>query len=290
MSFNRLWGHPCLTTITEQSYRFGTTSTREGFTILSDFRNHHLRVYRCDGTFDHNIGGPYRGIVEGKFDRPRGIAAIHGTAHPPVADRVIVCDSGNVRMQLLEVDTGKVLWCTGCGGKMRKPWDVALLHDKKHIVIADIHMHVCHILRLKDGAYVTHFPEVVPEFKVWPPPKKPGELFSPCLVRIDHQGRILVLDHVKGSTFSVETGDFRVQAFAPDGTYLCEVTRQHHLPATLATPDRLDPEKARPKSPAKNFIDKLVKSEREKEAAGETREDGGTWSELRRELVFADSL
>ena len=89
-----LWGHPCLSTITEQSFRFGTTQTREGFTVLSDFRNHHLRVYRHDGTFDHNIGGPHRGIKPGAFDRPRGIAAVHGAAHPPVPDRVVVCDSG----------------------------------------------------------------------------------------------------------------------------------------------------------------------------------------------------
>ena len=33
-----------------------------------------------------------------------------------------------------------------------------------------------------------------------------------------------------------------------------------------------------------------MKSEREKEAAGETREDGGTWKELQRELVFAESF
>ena len=282
-------------------------------------------MYRHDGTFNHNIAGPHRSNDPGKFDRPRGIAAIPGTAHPPVPDRVIVCDSGNVRMQLLEVNTGKCLWCTGCGGKMRKPWDVALMHDKKHIVIADINMHVCHILRLHDGVYVTRFPEIVPEFKVWPPPKTPGDLFSPCLVRIDHQGRILVMDHVRGSTFSLDSGDFRVQAFAPDGTYLCEVKRQHHLPPTLATPERLDPKKSRPKSPAKNFIDALVKERREAEDAGETREDGGTWpveilqntfsdrtrriaqlrpgssfllsalrfldrKQLRRELVFAESL
>ena len=96
---------------------------------VADSCNHRIAVFRTDGTFVRNMGGVGSGL--GQFRFPYGLDA-DGNG------RLVVCEFGNNRVQLVDRQTGQglALWgATGrAPGQFAYPWAVAL--DRAGRVVA----------------------------------------------------------------------------------------------------------------------------------------------------------
>ena len=91
--------------------------------ILSDSRNHCLKVYDGSGRFLHKIGE--EGEADGQLKRPWGLCV-------DKYDNVLVCDRGNNRIQQFTIDgrfTGKHV--------VNKPWGITSTADG-NILISEI--------------------------------------------------------------------------------------------------------------------------------------------------------
>ncbi|HEX8915957.1 MAG TPA: hypothetical protein VF796_26655, partial [Humisphaera sp.] len=91
---------------------------------VTDSCNHRLNVFKTDGTFVRNIGGV--GSELGQFRFPYGLA-MDGEG------RLVVCEFGNNRVQLVDPKTGKGVKAWGSAGRepgqLAYPWAVAV--DKR---------------------------------------------------------------------------------------------------------------------------------------------------------------
>jgi ABC-type Fe3+ transport system permease subunit/DNA-binding beta-propeller fold protein YncE len=96
---------------------------------ITDACNHRLEVFKTDGTFVRTMGKV--GSAPGEFRFPYGLDEdSHG--------RLIVCEFGNNRVQLIDKETGKGLAIWGSAGRdegqLAYPWGVAV--DKHNRVVA----------------------------------------------------------------------------------------------------------------------------------------------------------
>jgi DNA-binding beta-propeller fold protein YncE len=96
---------------------------------ITDACNHRIAVFKTDGTFLRNMGRV--GSGPGEFRFPFGLDMdSHG--------RLIVCEFGNNRVQMIDKLTGKGLKIWGAGGrepgKLTYPWALAV--DRKDRIVA----------------------------------------------------------------------------------------------------------------------------------------------------------
>jgi len=96
---------------------------------VTDSCNHRIIVFKTDGTFVKNIG--HAGGELGEFRFPYGLDI-------DAKGRLIVCEFGNNRVQMVDPQTGKGLAVWGHGGRgpgeMAYPWGVCV--DKRGRVVA----------------------------------------------------------------------------------------------------------------------------------------------------------
>ncbi len=101
----------------------------EGLVYVADACNHRIAIFRTDGTFVRNIGEVGTGL--GQFRFPYGIAMDN-------RGRLVVCEFGNNRVQLIDPETGRGLATWGIGGRepgqLAYPWGVAV--DQRDRVVA----------------------------------------------------------------------------------------------------------------------------------------------------------
>ncbi len=100
-----------------------------GTMYITDACNHRIVVFKTDGTFVRNMGHVGGGLGEFRFPYGLDIDA---------KGRLIVCEFGNNRVQMIDRETGKGLATWGRGGReageMAYPWGVAV--DKRGRVVA----------------------------------------------------------------------------------------------------------------------------------------------------------
>jgi DNA-binding beta-propeller fold protein YncE len=96
---------------------------------ITDACNHRIVVFKTDGTFVRNMGSA--GSALGQFRFPYGLDMDR-------EGRLIVCEFGNNRVQMIDKNTGKGLKTWGAGGRepgqFAYPWGVAV--DKRDRVVA----------------------------------------------------------------------------------------------------------------------------------------------------------
>lgn len=96
---------------------------------LTDACNHRIVVFKTDGTFVRNMGRV--GSGPGEFRFPYGLAM-------DSRGRLVVCEFGNSRVQLIDKQTGRCLGIWGTSGRepgqFAYPWGVAV--DQRDRVVA----------------------------------------------------------------------------------------------------------------------------------------------------------
>jgi DNA-binding beta-propeller fold protein YncE len=96
---------------------------------ITDACNHRIVVFTTDGKWVRNMGEPGSGL--GQFRFPYGLAQDH-------EGRLIVCEFGNNRVQMIDKETGRGLKVWGSAGRqpgqLAYPWGVAV--DKRDRVVA----------------------------------------------------------------------------------------------------------------------------------------------------------
>jgi hypothetical protein len=101
----------------------------KGLVYVTDASNHRICVFKTDGTFVRNMGSI--GSELGQFRFPYGL-----DIDPD--GRLVVCEFGNNRVQLVDKDTGKGIKAWGSAGRepgqLAYPWAAAV--DKKSRVVA----------------------------------------------------------------------------------------------------------------------------------------------------------
>ena len=97
---------------------------------VTDACNHRIQVFRTDGSFVRGMGRV--GGAVGEFRFPYGLDM-------DAKGRLVVCEFGNNRVQLVDKDTGQGLANWGEGGRERGqlayPWAVAVRGDGKVVVV-----------------------------------------------------------------------------------------------------------------------------------------------------------
>ncbi|HEX8521981.1 MAG TPA: hypothetical protein VF669_06970 [Tepidisphaeraceae bacterium] len=96
---------------------------------VTDACNHRICVFRTDGTFVRNMGSVGSGL--GQFRFPYGL-------DEDAKGRLIVCEFGNNRVQMIDKESGKGLATWGVGGheegQLAYPWGIVV--DKRNRVVA----------------------------------------------------------------------------------------------------------------------------------------------------------
>lgn len=96
---------------------------------VADACNHRISVHRLDGSFVRSFGSP--GSELGQFRYPYGLDIDSD-------GKLVVCEFGNNRVQLIDRQTGRGIETWGAGGRspgqLAYPWGVAV--DKRNRVVA----------------------------------------------------------------------------------------------------------------------------------------------------------
>lgn len=151
--------------------------------FVSDKWNHCIHVFTSDGTYSRNG-------CKIKLQSPEDV-----TIGPN--EELIICDTGNNRILVVDSKTGDVLSTIG-KGTLRIPTSITL--SGKTIIVADSGNNCVKIFDLVEG--------LVGEIGAIGSGK--GEFRSPEVVAVDCLGFIFVGD----------AGNARIQVFQPDGTFV----------------------------------------------------------------------
>jgi ABC-type Fe3+ transport system permease subunit/sugar lactone lactonase YvrE len=100
------------------------------YVYVTDACNHRIAVFKTDGTFVRNFGELGSGL--GQFRFPFGL-------DEDARGRLVVCEFGNNRLQLVDKETGKGLEIWGVPGRdpgqFAYPWAVALDHNGRIMAV-----------------------------------------------------------------------------------------------------------------------------------------------------------
>ncbi|KAJ8927538.1 hypothetical protein NQ314_019983 [Rhamnusium bicolor] len=151
--------------------------------FVSDKWKHCVHVFSCDGEY-------LRNACSQKLRSPDGIAMGPN-------EELIICDTGNDRILIVDSETGKFISNIGNGvSKLHIPTSVAVYGT--NIIVADTGNHRIKIFNMK-GDFVQEFGSLG---------RNQGQFRSAEVVAVDCLGFILVGD----------AGNARIQVFQPDGT------------------------------------------------------------------------
>jgi len=172
---------------------------REDQVIVTDTLNHRIQVLRFnrdEQQLRHSCTVGLQGSSDGQFSFPRGIALTQ-------TGLLIVCDSGNHRIQVLDANKGySFMYEFGSKGsdegKFTQPYDVAV-NSKDEILVTDS----CHRIQIFNvkGKFLRQFGTRGKS--------KAGKFRHPTSITVDNEDMVFVCDQ----------GNHRVQVFDCNGTF-----------------------------------------------------------------------
>ena len=184
----------------------GIAVNTEGQLVVTDNSGHCVYVFDKNGDCLRKTGG--KGSNTGEFQYPNGISFLND-------NEVLIADSGNYRLQRLNIQTGTVVKSYGKKGRKKGefswPIDVTL-DDEERIVVTERDNNRIQVMS-KEGESIFTFGDKGPEKLLWP---------TCCTL---YQNRFLVSD----------TGNHCIKAFDQSGTFLYKFGKEGYQDGKFQT-------------------------------------------------------
>ena len=184
----------------------GIAVNTEGQLVVTDNSGHCVYVFDKNGDCLRKTGG--KGSNTGEFQYPNGISFLND-------NEVLIADSGNYRLQRLNIQTGTVVKSYGKKGRKKGefswPIDVTV-DDEERIVVTERDNNRIQVMS-KEGESIFTFGDKGPEKLLWP---------TCC---IPYQNRFLVSD----------TGNHCIKAFDQSGTFLYKFGKEGYQDGKFQT-------------------------------------------------------
>ena len=184
----------------------GIAVNTEGQLVVTDNSGHCVYVFDKNGDCLRKTGG--KGSNTGEFQYPNGISFLND-------NEVLIADSGNYRLQRLNIQTGTVVKSYGKKGRKKGefswPIDVTL-DDEERIVVTERDNNRIQVMS-KEGESIFTFGDKGPEKLLWP---------TCCIL---YQNRFLVSD----------TGNHCIKAFDQSGTFLYKFGKEGYQDGKFQT-------------------------------------------------------
>ena len=184
----------------------GIAVNTEGQLVVTDNSGHCVYVFDKNGDCLRKTGG--KGSNTGEFQYPNGISFLND-------NEVLIADSGNYRLQRLNIQTGTVLKSYGKKGRKKGefswPIDVTV-DDEERIVVTERDNNRIQVMS-KEGESIFTFGDKGPEKHLWP---------TCC---IPYKNMFLVTD----------AGHHRIKAFDQSGTFLYKFGKEGYQDGKFQT-------------------------------------------------------
>ena len=184
----------------------GIAVNTEGQLVVTDNSGHCVYVFDKNGDCLRKTGG--KGSNTGEFQYPNGISFLND-------NEVLIADSGNYRLQRLNIQTGTVVKSYGKKGRKKGefswPIDVTL-DDEERIVVTERDNNRIQVMS-KEGESIFTFGDKGPEKLLWP---------TCC---IPYKNMFLVTD----------AGHHRIKAFDQSGTFLYKFGKEGYQDGKFQT-------------------------------------------------------
>ena len=184
----------------------GIAVNTEGQLVVTDNSGHCVYVFDKNGDCLRKTGG--KGSNTGEFQYPNGISFLND-------NEVLIADSGNYRLQRLNIQTGTVVKSYGKKGRKKGefswPIDVTV-DDEERIVVTDRDNNRIQVMS-KEGESIFTFGDKGPEKFLWP---------TCC---IPYKNMFLVTD----------AGHHRIKAFDQSGTFLYKFGKEGYQDGKFQT-------------------------------------------------------
>ena len=184
----------------------GIAVNTEGQLVVTDNSGHCVYVFDKNGDCLRKTGG--KGSNTGEFQYPNGISFLND-------NEVLIADSGNYRLQRLNIQTGTVVKSYGKKGRKKGefswPIDVTV-DDEERIVVTERDNNRIQVMS-KEGESIFTFGDKGPEKFLWP---------TCC---IPYKNMFLVTD----------AGHHRIKAFDQSGTFLYKFGKEGYQDGKFQT-------------------------------------------------------
>ena len=184
----------------------GTAVNTEGQLVVTDNSGHCVYVFDKNGDCLRKTGG--KGSNTGEFQYPNGISFLND-------NEVLIADSGNYRLQRLNIQTGTVVKSYGKKGRKKGefswPIDVTV-DDEERIVVTERDNNRIQVMS-KEGESIFTFGDKGPEKLLWP---------TCC---IPYKNMFLVTD----------AGHHCIKAFDQSGTFLYKFGKEGYQDGKFQT-------------------------------------------------------
>ena len=184
----------------------GIAVNTEGQLVVTDNSGHCVYVFDKNGDCLRKTGG--KGSNTGEFQYPNGISFLND-------NEVLIADSGNYRLQRLNIQTGTVVKSYGKKGRKKGefswPIDVTV-DDEERIVVTERDNNRIQVMS-KEGESIFTFGDKGPEKLLWP---------TCCIL---YQNRFLVSD----------AGNHCIKAFDQSGTFLYKFGKEGYQDGKFQT-------------------------------------------------------
>ena len=184
----------------------GIAVNTEGQLVVTDNSGHCVYVFDKNGDCLRKTGG--KGSNTGEFQYPNGISFLND-------NEVLIADSGNYRLQRLNIQTGTVVKSYGKKGRKKGEfsWPVDVTVDgEERIVVTERDNNRIQVMS-KEGESIFTFGDKGPEKLLWP---------TCCIL---YQNRFLVSD----------TGNHCIKAFDQSGTFLYKFGKEGYQDGKFQT-------------------------------------------------------
>ncbi|KII64780.1 E3 ubiquitin-protein ligase TRIM71 [Thelohanellus kitauei] len=178
----------------------GIVCDREGYLYISDCYNHRVQVFGPKGDNIYNHGSP--DCRKGYLSNPSGLAYCQQT------NRIFICDTGNSRVQMLDLNNkpnewfSQNTWCqtfvgseSQISGPVKMPYGVAVSAQNQEIAITDTSINSV-LIYSKEGKYITSIGDKSGSNRVR---KEHTQLNCPCYVFYDPENNLLHISDTKNN-------------------------------------------------------------------------------------------
>ena len=184
----------------------GIAVNTEGQLVVTDNSGHCVYVFDKNGDCLRKTGG--KGSNTGEFQYPNGISFLND-------NEVLIADSGNYRLQRLNIQTGTVVKSYGKKGRKKGEFSWPIddtVDDEERIVVTERDNNRIQVMS-KEGESIFTFGDKGPEKLLWP---------TCCILC---QNRFLVSD----------TGNHCIKAFDQSGTFLYKFGKEGYQDGKFQT-------------------------------------------------------
>ena len=184
----------------------GIAVNTEGQLVVTDNSGHCVYVFDKNGDCLRKTGG--KGSNTGEFQYPNGISFLND-------NEVLIADSGNYRLQRLNIQTGTVVKSYGKKGRKKGEFSWPIddtVDDEERIVVTERDNNRIQVMS-KEGESIFTFGDKGPEKLLWP---------TCCIL---YQNRFLVSD----------TGNHCIKAFDQSGTFLYKFGKEGYQDGKFQT-------------------------------------------------------